>query len=84
MLRGLLVAALVAAALARLPAAAYADDADPIVYLSFDDGWVYPQGYDVMFGFVCVSPTSGIVSCEGSQPFGSKLDTFLPARTRSR
>jgi hypothetical protein len=44
MLRGLLVAALVAAALARLPAAAYADDADPIVYLSFDDGWVYPPG----------------------------------------
>jgi hypothetical protein len=76
MRRGLLVAVLVAVALAGLPAAAYADDADPIVYLSFDDGWVYPQGYDVTFGFVCVSPTSAIVSCEGSQPFGSKLDTF--------
>jgi hypothetical protein len=76
MRRGFVVAALAAVALVALPAAAYADDGDPIVYLSFDDGWAYPQGYDVTFGFVCVSPTSAIVSCEGSQPFGSKLDTF--------
>jgi hypothetical protein len=74
--RGLLVAALAAVALAGLPAAASAGPDDPIVYMSVTDGWAYPQGYDVSFGFVCVSPTSAIVSCEGSQPMGSKLDTF--------
>jgi len=76
MFRGLLVAAVAAVALFALPAAAYADDGDPVVYLSVTDGWAYPQGYDVSFGFLCVSPTSAIVSCEASQPMGSKLDTF--------
>jgi hypothetical protein len=76
MFRGFVVAALAAAALSGLPAAAYADDGDPIVYLSVTDGWAYPQGYDVSFGFICVSPTSAIVSCEASQPMGSRLDTF--------
>jgi hypothetical protein len=76
MFRGFVVAALAAVALAGLPAAAYADEADPIVYMSVTDGWAYPQGYDVSFGFLCVSPTSAIVSCEASQPMGSKLDTF--------
>jgi hypothetical protein len=76
MRRGLLVAVLAAVALFALPAAAYADDGAPIVYLSVTDGWAYPQGYDVSFGFLCVSPSSTIVSCEASQPMGSKLDTF--------
>jgi hypothetical protein len=73
--RGLLLAALVVA-LAALPGAAFADAADPIVYFGFTDGSYYPQGADVSFGFACVSPSSGIISCEGSQPLGSKLDTF--------
>jgi hypothetical protein len=64
------------AALVGLPAAASAAEGDPIVYMGIDDGWYYPQGADVSFGFLCVSPTSFIVSCEGSQPLGSKLDTF--------
>jgi hypothetical protein len=76
MLRGFLVAALAAVALAGLPAAAYADGSDPIIDMSVPDGWAYPQGQDVTFGFLCRSPVSAIVSCEGSQPFGSKLDTF--------
>lgn len=76
MFRGLVVAAFAAVTLAGLPASAYADDGDPIVYMSVTDGWAYPQGYDVSFGFICVSPTSAIVSCEASQPMGSKLDTF--------
>src|ERR687885_66362 len=76
MVRSFLVAVLAAVALAALPAAAYADDGDPVVYLSVTDGWAYPQGYDVTFGFLCVSPASAIVSCEASQPMGSKLDTF--------
>lgn len=76
MRRGLIVAALAAVALAGLPAAASAGPEDPVVYMSVTDGWAYPQGYDVSFGFLCVSPTSAIVSCEASQPMGSKLDTF--------
>jgi hypothetical protein len=76
MFRGFAVAALVAVGLVVLPGSAYADDGDPIVYMSVTDGWAYPQGYDVSFGFLCVSPTSAIVSCEASQPMGSKLDTF--------
>jgi hypothetical protein len=76
MFRGFVVAALVAVALVVLPGAAYAGDGDPIVYMSVTDGWAYPQGYDVSFGFLCVSETSAIVSCEASQPMGSKLDTF--------
>jgi hypothetical protein len=74
--RGLLFAVLVICALAALPGAASADAADPIVYFGFTDGSYYPQGADVSFGFGCVSPSSGIISCEGSQPLGSKLDTF--------
>jgi hypothetical protein len=76
MLRGFVVAVLAAVALGGLPAAAYADEGAPIVYMSVTDGWAYPQGYDISFGFLCVSPTSAIVSCEASQPMGSKLDTF--------
>jgi hypothetical protein len=76
MFRGFVVAALAAVALAGLPTSAYADEGDPIVYMSVTDGWAYPQGYDISFGFICVSPTSAIVSCEASQPMGSKLDTF--------
>jgi hypothetical protein len=76
MLRGLAAAVLAAVTLAGLPAAASADAGDPVVYMSVTDGWAYPQGYDVSFGFLCTSPTSAIVSCEASQPMGSKLDTF--------
>jgi hypothetical protein len=76
MRRGLVLTILVVAALVGLPAGASADDGGPIVYFGITDGWYYPQGADVSFGFACVSETSGIVSCEGSQPLGSKLDTF--------
>lgn len=76
MRRGLVLAVLAVAALTGFPAAASADSEDPIVYIGIDDGSYYPQGYDVSFGFACVSTSSGIVSCEGSQPLGSKLDTF--------
>jgi hypothetical protein len=64
------------AAFAALPAAASADPADPYVVFSFQDGWFYPQGVDVDYGFACLSPGSFIVSCEGNPPFDSKLDTF--------
>jgi hypothetical protein len=76
MRRGLVLTVLVVAALVGLPAAASAAEGDPIVYLSLTDGSVFPQGADISFGFACVSPSSGIISCEGSQPLGSKLDTF--------
>jgi hypothetical protein len=76
MRRGLVLTLLAAAALVGFPAAASADPEDPLVYLSPADGWVFPQGADFSFGFACVSPSSAIVSCEGSQPLGSKLDTF--------
>jgi hypothetical protein len=76
MRRGLVLTMLAVAALVGFPAAASADPEDPIVYLSPPDGMVFPQGADFSFGFACVSPSSGIVSCEGSQPLGSKLDTF--------
>src|SRR2546423_12299456 len=76
MRRGLALTVLAVAALVGFPAAASADAGDPIVYFGFTDGWYYPQGADVAFGFGCVSPASAIVSCEGSQPLGSKLDTF--------
>jgi hypothetical protein len=76
MRRGLLLAVLVIAVLAAFTPAAGAAEGDPVVYFSFDDGAYYPQNYDVTFGFMCVSPTSAIVSCEASQPMGSKLDTF--------
>lgn len=76
MRKRLLVAALAIAALAAFTPAAGAEEGDPIVYFSFNDGAYYPQNYDVTFGFLCVSPTSAIVSCEASQPMGSNLDTF--------
>jgi hypothetical protein len=41
------------AAFAALPAAASADSADPYVVFSFQDGWFYPQGADVDYGFFC-------------------------------
>ena len=74
--RGLLLVLLGLAAFAALPAVASADSADPYVVFSFQDGWFYPQGVDVDYGFFCLSPGSFIVSCEGNPPFGSKLDTF--------
>ena len=76
MRRGLAAGFLAVLALAAFVPAAAAADGDPIIYFSFEDGWYYPQGYDETFGFLCVSPVSAIVSCEGTQPHGSKLDTF--------
>ncbi len=76
MRRGLAAVFLAVLALGAFAPAAAADDGDPIIYFSFTDGWSYPQGYDETFGFLCVSAVSAIVSCEGSQPHGSKLDTF--------
>ncbi len=75
MRRGLALTILAVAVLAGFPAAASADAGDPIVYMGIADGSYYPQGYDVSFGFACVSETSGIVACDSSQPLGSKLDT---------
>lgn len=76
MRRGLLLIVLVVAALAGFPAAASADPGDPVVFIDDHlDGWTYPQGWDLYFGFYCSSETSAIVSCEGSQPLGSRLDT---------
>src|SRR2546423_10192400 len=75
MRRGLVLTIVAVAALTGLPAAAAADAGAPIVYFGFDDGVTYPQGYDISLGFFCASETSAIVSCEGSQPLGSKLDT---------
>jgi hypothetical protein len=74
--RGLLLVLLCLAAFGALPAVASADSADPYVVFSFQDGWFYPQGVDVEYGFFCLSPGSFIVSCEGNPPFASKLDTF--------
>jgi len=74
--RCLLLVLLSLAAFAALPAVASADSADPYVVFSFQDGWFYPQGVDVDYGFFCFSPGSFIVSCEGNPPFESKLDTF--------
>jgi hypothetical protein len=76
MRRSLVLTLVAMAALVGVPAAAAADPEDPIVYLSPQDGWAFPQGADYSFGFACISPSSAIVSCEGSQPLGSKLDTF--------
>jgi hypothetical protein len=76
MRRGLAATMLVVAALVGVPTAAAADPLDPVVYFSFDDGMYYPQGADVTFGFYCDSPLQAIVSCDASQPLGSKLDTF--------
>jgi len=75
MRRGLVLAAVAAAVLMGLPAAASAAAGDPVVYFSFDDGAVFSQGYNVQLGYFCASDTSAIVSCVGSQPLGSQLDT---------
>lgn len=74
--RGLVLTLLSVAVLVSVPATASADSADPYVVFSFQDGWFYPQGADVDYGFFCLSPVSFIVSCEGNPPFESKLDTF--------
>lgn len=76
MRRGLVLALLASAALFGVPAAQSADADAPLVYISPADGWVFPQNANFSFGFACISPSSAIVSCEGSQPLGSKLDTF--------
>jgi hypothetical protein len=76
MRRGLVLAVLVVAALVGVPAAASADAEGPLVYISPTDGWAFPQGALYSFGFACLSPSSAIVSCEGSQPLGSRIDTF--------
>jgi hypothetical protein len=61
---------------AAWPGAASADPGDPqALIVSPSDGSFYPQGASVQFGFYCVSDTSFVVSCEGSQPLGSLLDT---------
>jgi hypothetical protein len=62
---------------AAWPATASADPGDPqIVIETPGDGSLYPQGASVQFGFFCSSDTSTIVSCQGSQPLGSSIDTF--------
>ena len=75
MRRGLILALLVVA-FAGLPAAARAESGDVQIVFSFNDNWFYPQGADVDFGFFCLSQTVPIVSCEATQAYGSKLDTF--------
>jgi len=76
MRRGLLLALIASAALFGVPAAQSADADAPQVFISPEDGRAFPQGADFLFGFACISPSSAIVSCVGSQPLGSKLDTF--------
>jgi hypothetical protein len=76
MRRGLCLTILVAAAVAGLPSAALADPADPVAQIDETlNGRVFPQGAVYSFGFGCTSETSFIVSCVGSQPLGSLLDT---------
>lgn len=76
MRRGLCLTILIAAALAGFPSAASADPADPVAHIDETlNGRVFPQGAAYSFGFWCTSETSFIVSCEGSQPLGSPLDT---------
>lgn len=61
---------------AVLPGAAWAEDGGPEAHIeSPADGSYYPQGADVGFGFYCTSETSFVISCEGSQPLGSDVDT---------
>lgn len=58
------------------PGVAPAAGADPqAVIVSPADGTVLPQGANVQFGFFCASDTSFVVSCDGSQPLGSSIDT---------
>ena len=61
---------------AAWPSGASADPGDmQIVIGSPTDGSVYPQGANVQFAFACLSTTVAIVSCDGSQPLGSYIDT---------
>jgi hypothetical protein len=58
------------------PGVASAGAGDPQVFIeSPADGSVFPQGANVQFGFFCTSDTSFVVSCQGSQPLGSLIDT---------
>ncbi len=50
-------------------------DAPVIEIASPQDGAAYPAGARVLVGFGCTSETSFVVSCEGTQPLGSWLDT---------
>src|SRR5215210_3735880 len=77
MRRGLALISIALAAIVGMPASASADSGDIQIAFSFNDGWFYPQGADVDFGFFCFSETVAIYSCEATQPRGSKLDTFL-------
>lgn len=59
------------------PGVASADAGDPQVFIETPaDGSVFPQGASVQFGFFCMSDTSFVTSCDGSQPLGSSIDTF--------
>src|SRR5262245_5703410 len=61
---------------AQAPGVASADAGDPqAVIVSPADGTVFAQGANEQFGFFCASDTSFVVSCDGSQPLGSALDT---------
>jgi len=77
MRRGLALISIALAAIVGVPASASADSGDIQIAFSFNDGWFYPQGADVDFGFFCFSETVAIYSCDATQPRGSKLDTFL-------
>jgi hypothetical protein len=64
------------ALLALAPASARADADGPEAHIVAPvDGAMYPQGAKDQFAFYCSSATSFVVSCEGSQPLGSLLDT---------
>ncbi len=59
-----------------LPDAASAEAGAPEAHIVDPaDGAYYPQGANVQFAFYCTSDTSTVVSCEGSQPLGSLIDT---------
>jgi hypothetical protein len=61
---------------AAWPSAASADPGDPQAYIvEPSDGAYFPQGANAPFGFYCTSETSFVISCEGSQPLGSHIDT---------
>jgi hypothetical protein len=58
------------------PGVASADAGDPQVFIeSPADGGLFPQGVNVQFGFYCTSDASFVISCVGSQPLGSLIDT---------
>ena len=71
----LLTLAAFAVAGASAPIAS-ADPGDPVAHIETPpDGSYYPQGASEQFAFYCTSDTSFVVSCEGSQPLGSLIDT---------